>query len=130
MGHVEGWTARIAAMFTVYGMTDSCNCYKVKLTLEQLVLPYRWVEVDSARGETRSEKFLAIDSNAKVPVLALEDGARAILRDQAGGIAAPRRAAAPAGAGQPGAFGDGATPRARAVSCRRWNQPRHVPMPG
>ncbi len=61
-------------MFTVYGMSDSGNCYKVKLTLEQLRLPYRWVEVDSARGETRSETFRAINANGKVPVLALEDG--------------------------------------------------------
>jgi glutathione S-transferase len=61
-------------MFTVYGMSDSGNCYKVKLTLEQLALPYRWVEVDSARGETRSLKFLAMNANGKVPLLSLEDG--------------------------------------------------------
>ena len=61
-------------MFTVYGMSDSGNCYKVKLTLEQLALPYRWVEVDTARGETRSLKFLAMNANGKVPTLALEDG--------------------------------------------------------
>ena len=61
-------------MFTVYGMSDSGNCYKVKLALEQLALPYRWVEVDSARGETRSLKFLAMNANGKVPTLALEDG--------------------------------------------------------
>ena len=61
-------------MFTVYGMADSGNCYKVKLTLEQLALPYRWVEVDTARGETRSLKFLAMNANGKVPTLALEDG--------------------------------------------------------
>lgn len=29
----------MAAMFTVYGMSDSGNCYKVRLALEQLVLP-------------------------------------------------------------------------------------------
>jgi glutathione S-transferase len=61
-------------MFTVYGMSDSGNCYKVKLALEQLALPYRWVEVDSARGETRTLKFLAMNANGKVPLLALENG--------------------------------------------------------
>lgn len=61
-------------MFTVYGMSDSGNCYKVKLALEQLALPYRWVEVDPARGETRSAAFLAMNANGKVPMLALEDG--------------------------------------------------------
>jgi len=61
-------------MFTVYGMSDSGNCYKVKLALEQLALPYRWVEVDTAQGETRSLGFLAMNANGKVPTLALEDG--------------------------------------------------------
>ena len=61
-------------VFTVYGMADSGNCYKVRLTLEQLALPYRWIEVDSARGETRSAEFLSMNANGKVPILALEDG--------------------------------------------------------
>ena len=61
-------------MFTVYGMADSGNCYKVKLALEQLALPYRWIEVDSARGETRTAEFLSRNPNGKVPTLALEDG--------------------------------------------------------
>jgi glutathione S-transferase len=69
-----GWTATMPRVFTVYGMSDSGNCYKVKLCLEQLALPYRWVEVDSARGETRSLKFLAMNANGKVPTLCLEDG--------------------------------------------------------
>jgi glutathione S-transferase len=61
-------------MFTVYGMADSGNCYKVKLVLEQLRLPYRWVQIDSSRGETRTESFLSKNPKGKVPTLALEDG--------------------------------------------------------
>jgi glutathione S-transferase len=61
-------------MFTVYGKSDSGNCYKVKLALEQLGLAYRWVEVDSTRGETRSAEFLAKNPNGKVPTLGLPDG--------------------------------------------------------
>jgi glutathione S-transferase len=61
-------------MFTVYGMASSGNCYKVKLALEQLALPYRWVEIDSSRGGTRSADFLSMNPNGKVPTLALEDG--------------------------------------------------------
>ena len=61
-------------MFTVYGMGSSGNCYKVRLALEQLALPYRWVEIDSAKGETRSAAFLAKNPNGKVPTLELEDG--------------------------------------------------------
>jgi glutathione S-transferase len=61
-------------MFTVYGMASSGNCYKVKLALEQLALPYRWVEVDSSKGGTRTAEYLAMNPNGKVPTLALEDG--------------------------------------------------------
>ncbi len=61
-------------MFTVYGMVDSGNCYKVKLALEQLKLPYRWVEVSTTKGETRTKEFLARNPNGQVPTLELEDG--------------------------------------------------------
>ena len=61
-------------MFTVYGMADSGNCYKVKLALEQLGKPYRWVEVDSSQGGTRTKEFLAMNPNGRVPTLQLEDG--------------------------------------------------------
>ena len=61
-------------MLIVYGMSDSGNCYKVKLALEQLGLPYRWVEVDPVKGETASAAFLAKNPNGKVPTLELENG--------------------------------------------------------
>jgi len=62
-------------MVTVYGMADSGNCYKVKLALEQLKLPYQWIEVSTTRGETRTREFLARNPNGQVPTLQLEDGA-------------------------------------------------------
>ncbi|GHE37788.1 glutathione S-transferase [Vulcaniibacterium thermophilum] len=62
-------------MITVHGFSVSGNCHKVRLLLEQLGRPYRWVEVDSARGGTRTAGFLAINPNGKVPVLVREDGA-------------------------------------------------------
>jgi glutathione S-transferase len=61
-------------MYTVYGMASSGNCYKVRLVLEQLDLPYRWVEIDSTRGATHTAEFLAKNPNGKVPALQLEDG--------------------------------------------------------
>jgi glutathione S-transferase len=61
-------------MFTIYGMSDSGNCYKVKLALEILALPYRWVEIDTGKGETRSDAFLKKNPNGKAPTLELEDG--------------------------------------------------------
>jgi len=61
-------------MLTVYGMADSGNCYKVKLALEQLQVPYRWVEVSTTKGETRTAEFLACNPNGQVPLLELEEG--------------------------------------------------------
>ncbi|GMV31694.1 MAG: hypothetical protein AMXMBFR59_38190 [Rhodanobacteraceae bacterium] len=61
-------------MLTVYGMKASGNCYKVELLLEQLGRPYRWIEVDSAAGETRTPQYLAMNPNGKVPLLEVEPG--------------------------------------------------------
>lgn len=59
---------------TVYGMKASGNCFKVQLILEQTGRPYRWVEVNSAAGETRTPEYLARNPNGKVPLLELADG--------------------------------------------------------
>ena len=61
-------------MYKVYGDYRSGNCYKIKLMLELLGLPYDWVAVDILKGETQSEAFLAKNPNGKIPVLELEDG--------------------------------------------------------
>ena len=59
---------------TVHGMAVSGNCHKVRMLLEHLGRPYHWREVDSAGGQTRTPDFLALNPNAKVPVLELADG--------------------------------------------------------
>ncbi|MBV6285928.1 glutathione S-transferase family protein [Pseudomonas aegrilactucae] len=61
-------------MYKVYGDYQSGNCYKVKLMLHLLDLPYEWHAVNILDGETETPEFLAMNPNAKVPVLALEDG--------------------------------------------------------
>jgi glutathione S-transferase len=61
-------------MVTVYGMSDSGNCYKVKLLLEQLGTPYRWVEVGMMNGETRTPEFLKRNPNGRAPLLEYEPG--------------------------------------------------------
>jgi glutathione S-transferase len=61
-------------MTTIHGMSSSGNCYKVQLLLEQLGRDYRWIEVDSANGETRKPEFLALNPNGKVPLLVRDDG--------------------------------------------------------
>ena len=63
-------------MITIYGMTDSGNCYKPRLLLAKLGRPFRHVEVNSLDGSTRKPDFLAINANGKVPVLELDDGRR------------------------------------------------------
>lgn len=63
-------------MITIYGMRASGNCYKLQLLLDQLGRDYRWVDVDSAHGETRTPDYLAKNPNGKVPLLELEDGRR------------------------------------------------------
>ncbi len=59
---------------TVHGYSVSGNCHKLRLLLEQLGGPYRWIEVDSSRGETRTPEYLAKNPNGKVPMLELDDG--------------------------------------------------------
>lgn len=61
-------------MTTVYGYSPSGNCHKLRLLLEQLGTPYRWIEVDSSNGETRTAEYLAKNPNGKVPMLELDDG--------------------------------------------------------
>lgn len=61
-------------MYKVYGDKLSGNCYKVKLVLNLLGLPYQWQDIDILKGETQTAEFLAMNPNGKVPVLQLEDG--------------------------------------------------------
>ena len=61
-------------MITVHGFSPSGNCHKVRLLLEQLGRPYRWIETDSANGATRTLAYLARNPNGKVPMIELDDG--------------------------------------------------------
>jgi glutathione S-transferase len=59
---------------TLYDYLDSGNGYKVRLLLAQLARPYRWVELDIMRGETRTPAFLARNPNGRIPALELDEG--------------------------------------------------------
>jgi glutathione S-transferase len=61
-------------MLNVHGMSASGNCYKVRLLLEQLGMPYRWHEVDVVGGATRTPAFLAMNPFGQVPVLEYAPG--------------------------------------------------------
>ncbi|MGO4221965.1 glutathione S-transferase family protein [Lysobacter sp. TAF61] len=61
-------------MITVYGYSCSGNCHKLKLLLTQLAREFKWVEIDSTCGETRTPEYLAKNPNGRVPMIELEDG--------------------------------------------------------
>ena len=61
-------------MITLYGMAPSGNCWKASQILRLANHPYRWVEVDTNGGETRTPGFLARFPMGKVPAVELDDG--------------------------------------------------------
>jgi glutathione S-transferase len=61
-------------MYTLYSMRRSGNCYKVRLALEQLGLPYKLIEIDILKGETRTPEFLAKNPSGHVPLLEVMPG--------------------------------------------------------
>jgi glutathione S-transferase len=79
-------------MNTLYSMRRLGNSYKVRLALAQLQIPYRLVEVDILRGESRIPEFLAKNPSGQVPLLEVAPGryiaeSNAILCYAAGGSA-------------------------------------------
>jgi glutathione S-transferase len=56
-------------MYTLYSMQRSGNSYKVRLALARLGIPYRLVEVDILKGESRTPEFLAKNPSGQVPLL-------------------------------------------------------------
>jgi glutathione S-transferase len=53
----------------------SGNGYKVRLLLAQLGIPFRRIEYDTTRGQTRTREFLeGINANGRVPVLETDEG--------------------------------------------------------
>ncbi len=61
-------------MITIYGMSDSGNCYKPRLLLAKLDRPFRHVEVNSIDGSTHKAEYLAKNPNGKVPLMETADG--------------------------------------------------------
>ena len=61
-------------MYKLYSMQRSGNSYKVRLALALLNAPYRAIEVDILRGESRTPEFLAKNPSGQVPLLEVGDG--------------------------------------------------------
>lgn len=59
---------------TLHAMQRSANCYKVRLALAHLGMPFVLKDVDILRGDTRTPEFLAMNPRGRVPVLQLDDG--------------------------------------------------------
>lgn len=58
----------------LYQMTDSGNCYKVRLAAAQVGRPLDLIDVDILQGESRTADFLAKNLNGRVPTLELDNG--------------------------------------------------------
>jgi glutathione S-transferase len=58
----------------LYDYPASCNCYKVRLLLAQLGLPYERVPTDIFDGDTLTDDYAAINPARTTPVLETDDG--------------------------------------------------------
>ena len=61
-------------MFRLYQMTPSGNCYKIRLLLTQLQIPFEKIEIDILKKESRTTEFLLKNPNGRVPLLETSDG--------------------------------------------------------
>jgi glutathione S-transferase len=57
----------------LYDYFASCNCYKVRLLLAQLGLPYERVAIDIFNGETLTDEYAEMNPGRTTPVLETDD---------------------------------------------------------
>lgn len=58
----------------IYGDRLSGNCYKLTLVTSLLGMDFTWIDIDTKTGDTKTESFLKLNPNGKIPVLVLDDG--------------------------------------------------------
>ena len=61
-------------MFRLYQMNSSGNCYKIRLLLTQLEIPFEKIEIDILKKESRTPQFLLKNPNGRVPLLETPEG--------------------------------------------------------
>lgn len=61
-------------MLRLYEYPSSGNCYKIRLLLTQLGIPFERIYVDIVQRESRTPEFLSKNPNGRVPLLELEPG--------------------------------------------------------
>lgn len=59
--------------YKVYGDIRSGNCYKIKLLMSFLGIDHQWHHIDILANETETPEFRAMNLNAKIPVLKIND---------------------------------------------------------
>lgn len=59
--------------YKLYSFHPSGNCYKLRLLLSQLALPYELIEVNILKQESHTAAFLAMNPNGRVPILQVDD---------------------------------------------------------
>ena len=62
------------AFLKIFGDSNSGNCLKVKWVCDHLHISYRWIEIDTMKGETRTPEFLKLNGAGQVPAVELDDG--------------------------------------------------------
>jgi glutathione S-transferase len=58
----------------LYDYRASCNCYKVRLLLAHLGLPYEHIPIDIFDGDTLTDEYAELNPSRTVPVLETDDG--------------------------------------------------------
>ncbi len=61
-------------MLVLHDNLGSGNAYKVRLLLSQLERPFRRIEYDVTKSETRTPEFLARNPDGRIPLLEFPDG--------------------------------------------------------
>ncbi len=61
-------------MYKLYDFLPSGNGYKIRLLLSHLHIPFALIEKDILKGDTRTEEYLALNPNGRIPLLQLESG--------------------------------------------------------
>lgn len=70
--HAEG--VRMSDAFTLYGSSSSGNSLKPKWVADKLGIRFRWIEVNTFNGETRTPEFLKLNPAGQAPVVVFADG--------------------------------------------------------
>ena len=58
----------------LHDFAASANCFKVRLLLSQLGLPYERVAVDIFAGDSQTDAYLALNAAGRTPLLETGDG--------------------------------------------------------